>query len=91
MEISFGNVALPVILTIVLAIIYKTVTVAHRLKPLIAIGAGIALGLVALQYAGLAWTFVNVVNHVLAGLMAGAAAVGLYEGQKALINPREPK
>jgi hypothetical protein len=82
MEISIGEFTLPAILTIVMMIVYKVIpTFPDRWKALMTIAVGIALGLVAMIYTGMAVTFQIVVNYVLAGLFAGAAAVGLYEAQ----------
>jgi len=86
-EISFGQYALPVILTVVLAVIYKqfdkadgTSSLPNRIKPLIAIGAGICLGVVGMFYNGVQPAFKAVVDYVLYGFMTGCSAVGLWEG-----------
>ena len=79
-DISFGQYSVPVIITVLLAIVFKTTTVADGAKPFIAIGLGIAFAVMGIFYAGLQPTFPVVVDHVLYGLMTGAAAVGLWEG-----------
>lgn len=81
MEINFGQYSLPVLITVFLAITFKAVpSISDAVKPFIAIFLGIGLGVVGMFYAGLAPTFPIVVDHVLYGLMTGAAAVGLWEG-----------
>jgi hypothetical protein len=90
-EISFGQYALPVILMVGLAFFYKifdkadgTSYIPNRLKPLIAISLGIILGIVAMFYNGIQPVFKNIVDYVLYGFMAGAGAVGLWEGFSAV-------
>jgi len=90
-EISFGQYALPVILMVGLAFFYKifdksdgTSYIPSRLKPLIAISLGILLGIVAMFYNGIQPIFKNIVDYVLYGFMAGAGAVGLWEGFSAV-------
>jgi hypothetical protein len=51
---------------------------------LIAIGLGIVLGIVAMFYNGIQPIFKNIVDYVLYGFMAGAGAVGLWEGFSAV-------
>lgn len=98
MEINFGPYALPVLLTVFLAIIYKlagnpdgTSTIPDRAKPIIAILLGIGLAIIGMFYAGLKPTFKVIVDYVLYGLMMGASAVGLWEGFRATVHPGEPK
>ncbi len=98
MEINFGQYALPVVLTVFLAIIYKiagnpdgTSTIPDRAKPIIAICLGIGLGIVGMFYQAIAPSFKNIVDHILYGLMAGAAAVGLWEGFRATVHPGADK
>jgi len=86
-EIRFGQYALPVILTVILAVVYKqfdkadgTSSLPNRIKPLIAIAAGIFLGVVGMFYNGAQPTFKAVVDYVLYGFMTGCSAVGLWEG-----------
>ena len=94
MEINFGQYALPVVLTVLLAIIYKiagnpdgTSTIPDRAKPVIAILLGMALGIAGMFYQGIKPNFKSIVDFTLYGLMAGAAAVGLWEGFRATIHP----
>ena len=91
MEIQFAQYSVPVILTVVLALIYKTVGTAlpDRFKPLIAVICGIGLGLLAIAYKGLPWGVPNIVDHVIYGLMLGASSVGLYELQRTVTKPRQ--
>jgi len=82
MEITIGNFTLPALLTVVLALVYHVVPgTPARAKPLIAVGCGTALGAVGMIYAGADMTAKVVIEYLLAGFMAGAAAVGLYEFQ----------
>ncbi len=90
-EISFGQYALPVILMVGLAFFYKlfdkadgTSYISDRAKPLIAIGLGIGLGIVGMYYNGIQPIFKNIVDHALYGFMAGASAIGLWEGFSAV-------
>lgn len=85
-DVMLGHYALPVILMVVLSVIYWVAndSIPNQFKPLIALGVGVVLGIFAMFYAELKPTFINVVDYVLYGLMAGAAAIGLYEGKKAL-------
>lgn len=94
MEVNFGSYALPVVLTVLLAIIYKiagnpdgTSTIPDRAKPVIAILLGIALGIAGMFYQGIKPAFKSIMDFALYGLMTGAAAVGLWEGFRATIHP----
>lgn len=88
-EITFGQYAVPVILTVVLGVIYKLVTtIPDKWKALIAICCGIGLGMVAIPYNSLPFTVVNIVDHTIYGLMTGASAVGLWELSRTVIKPR---
>jgi hypothetical protein len=87
-EVTFGQYAVPVVLTVVLGLVYKFVNIPDRWKSLIAIGFGIGLGLLAIPYKTLPWSVVNIVDHTIYGLMVGASAVGLYELQRSVKNPR---
>ena len=90
MEITIGVVALSALLMVVLQVIYKIApAIPDRWKALIAMLAGIALGLVAMLYNEPAFTTKLVIDYILAGFMAGAAASGLYEGERSLLKPRE--
>lgn len=88
-EVTFGQYAVPVILTVVLGIVYRLVgTIPDKYKAVIAVGCGILLGLLAVPYNGLPWTVVNIVDHVIYGLMVGASAIGLWELQRTVTKPR---
>ena len=94
MEINFGQYAVPVILTVFLAIIYKiagnpdgTSMIPDRAKPIIALCLGTALGIAGMYYQGAEPTFRTIVDYTLYGFMAGASAVGLWEGFRASIHP----
>jgi hypothetical protein len=82
-EITLGGYAIPPLITILLMIAFNFLGIGDRWKPLIAIGLGVALSLLAIPYLGKAWTVVVIIDHTLYGMMAGCASVGLYEGQKA--------
>ena len=88
-EVTFGQYAVPVVLTVILGIVYKFASVPDRWKSLIAVLLGIGLGILAIPYKMLPWTVVNIVDHTIYGLMVGASAVGLYELQRTVIKPRK--
>lgn len=87
-EVSLGKYSIPVIMMVILGLFYKIPGIKNKHKPLLAIAIGIVLGIIAIPYTGKAFTFVNVVDFVLYGLMTGASAVGLYESAKSLYRPR---
>jgi len=91
MGIHFGEYSIPVILTVILAIIYKCAgtSIADKWKALIAVIIGIGLGLLSISYTGKVWDVVTVVNGAVYGLMVGASATGLYELQRTLTKPRK--
>ena len=69
---------------------YKAIpTIPDRWKSLITIGVGLALGMGAMLYTELSVSPRLVIDYLLVGLMVGAAAIGLYEGKRAVANPRE--
>ena len=89
MDVNLGQYALSPLIGVFLTIIYKMVPIIpDKWKALISIGIGLGLGMTAIGYQGLSWTFVNIVDFALYGLMSGAAAVGLYEGVRTKTNPR---
>ena len=90
-DVQLGAYTVPVILTVVLAIVYKFsgTGVPDKWKAVIACLVGIALGFVALWYTGKPWTPVNIVDHAIYGLMTGASAVGLYELSRTVTHPRQ--
>ncbi len=85
-EVAIGQYSVPVVLAIVLGIIYNAMgdSLSNRPKPLIAIGVGITFGLVAMVYNQAPSEIPVYINYALYGLMKGAEAVGIYEGQKAV-------
>ena len=89
-DVQLGAYTVPVILTVILALVYKFAgtSVADKWKAVIACLVGIALGFVALWYTGKPWTPVNVVDYAIYGLMTGASAVGLYELSRTVTRPR---
>lgn len=87
-EVTFGGYALPLVLSIVLSMVYKVVSVGDRFKAPIAGLCGIGLGFIGMLYQGKPWTMVNAVDFGLYGFMAGAGAVGLYEISRSAIRPR---
>lgn len=89
-EIAFGGYALPVLLTVFLALVYKIMgeNIKDRWKAMIAVGFGMCLGAVYVPYEGLAFTAKNFVDYILNGFMVGASAVGIYEVQRSVKNPR---
>jgi len=81
-ELAIGSVGISVILSILLRMIYNTFVIANKIKPWIAVGLGMSLGIVALFYYGEAATFKAIVTYLVQGFMTGATAVGLYEMTK---------
>jgi hypothetical protein len=81
MDIQFGAYALPVVLMVVLALFYRIVgeNVSNRWKSIIAIVAGVGLGLAGIAYNEQLWTAKTIIDYSLYGFMQGAAAVGLWE------------
>jgi hypothetical protein len=81
MDIQFGAYALPVVLMVVLALFYRIVgeNVSNRWKSVIAIVAGVGLGIAGIAYNEQPWTAKIVIDYALYGFMQGAAAVGLWE------------
>lgn len=85
-EIQIGKVGVSVLMMGILALVYKfckrddgTECVSNRLKQLIAILLGFALGYVAMFYQGIAPTFKNVVDFGVTGLILGLNAIGIWE------------
>jgi len=91
MEITIGQFTLPVLLTVVLGLIYSIIAIPNRFKPIIAVLCGMGLAMLGMVYAETVITAKIVIEYLLAGLMGGAAAVGLYEIQaKALKRKKMP-
>lgn len=87
-EVTFGGYAVPLVLTVILAIVYKFITFGDQYKALLAVMTGILLGILAIPYKGIDWTVVSIVDHALYGFMTGAASVGIYELQRTVTKPR---
>jgi len=82
MEIVFGEYALPLVLMVILALFYRIVgdgVVSNRWKSVIAVFAGVGLGIAGISYNGQPWTAQVIIDYALYGFMQGAAAVGLWE------------
>ena len=81
MEIQFGEYALPLVLMVILGLFYRFVgtEVNNRWKSLIAVIAGIGLGVAGIAYNEQPWTAKVIIDYALYGFMQGAAAVGLWE------------
>jgi len=90
MEITFGGYAMPLILSLILSFAYKVAgaKIDDRFKAVIAVVAGLALGNLAIAYKGLQWTVPVVVDHSVYGFIVGLSAIGLYELQRTVTNPR---
>ena len=91
MEITYGQYAMPVILTVILGIIYKAAgsSIPDRAKPVISVLIGLTLGILWVPYSSLDWSMKNIIDHLIYGLMVGASAVGLYEIQRTATKPRQ--
>jgi len=84
-EVMIGAYSVPVLLAVLLGIVYKVVSfIPDRWKALISIAAGILIGVAAMVYNEPIITAKVIIDYVLLGLMAGAASIGLYEGQDKL-------
>lgn len=77
--VKFGAYALPFLMTVFLAIIFSFAEFSARIKNAVALGLGIGLAICYLPYKELPWTFVNIFDYALYGLIQGAAAVGLWK------------
>ena len=87
-EINFGQYAVPVVLTVILGLIYKVATtIPDRAKPIIAILAGVGLGVLGMFYNAVDPVLKNIVDYVLYGFMTGCSAVGLWEITRATVHP----
>lgn len=89
-EPSLGPYSVPLILTVVMAVVYKTFeSIPDRWKSTITIIIGVLLSVIALVYEGDTFTAHNTIDHLLYGFMQGAAAVGLWEGFRSAAKPRQ--
>lgn len=84
-QIMLGKYSLPFILSIILGLVFKRTGIADDLKPYISMVIGVAAGVGAMFYNEIysAVDFPMIADYVLAGGMAGSAAVGIYEMNKA--------
>ena len=86
--ITLGQYSLPVVLTVLLGLFFKNISIKDSLKPFIAVGCGIVLGMIALFYGQPDLiSFPLIVDYVLAGAIAGTSATGIYE----MIKPQGAK
>jgi len=86
--ITLGKYSLPVVLTVILGLFFKNISIKDSFKPFIAVGCGIILGVMALFYSEPdSMSFPLVVDFLLAGAIAGTSATGIYE----MIKPQGPK
>jgi len=92
-ELQLGQYGVPVILTVLLGFVYKVINLgdevgSNRIKVILSVVCGIALGLLALVYkcqlpdSKLIFNFVSIVDYILYGFMLGCSAIGIYELQK---------
>jgi hypothetical protein len=90
-DIQFGAYAMPVVLTALLAVIFKFTgaKIADRFKALIAVVCGMGLGMLGIFYKGLPITVVTVTDHLIYGFMLGCSAIGIYEVTRNTYKPRE--
>lgn len=84
-EITFGQYAIPVVLTVVLSFLYRitkadgTALFSDRFKPMFAVLIGMAFGVLAMFYNAKDPNLKHIVDYVLYGFMTGAGSVGLWE------------
>jgi hypothetical protein len=81
-ELTLGSIGISVLLSILLRMIYGTLTIPNKAKPWIAVVLGVGLAIVALFVASPTITIGVVVTYVVQGFMVGATATGLYEMTK---------
>ena len=81
MEIQFGAYALPVVLMVILGFFYRIVGdgIDNRWKSVIAVFAGVGLGIAGIAYNAQPWTAKVIIDYTLYGFMMGASAVGIWE------------
>jgi uncharacterized membrane protein len=90
MDLGIGQYTAPVIIMVILSVIYKALpSIADRFKPLISILVGLGVGFLVMVYAVEDYTIKVVIMYSLEGIMAGAAAVGIYEIQRTVRKPRD--
>ena len=93
-QIQIGKVGISVLMTAVLAFIYRfcqrddgTECFSNRGKQLIAVALGMVLAYVAMFYVGEKATFKNIVDFFVTGLVLGLQAIGIWE----VYNPKNNK
>lgn len=81
MEVQFGSYALPVVLMVILGFFYRIVGegIDNRWKSVIAVAAGVGLGIAGIAYNNQPWTAQAIIDYALYGFMMGASAVGIWE------------
>ena len=81
MEVQFGSYALPVVLMVILGFFYRIVgeVLDNRWKSVIAVVAGVGLGIAGIAYNEQPWTAKVIIDYALYGFMMGASAVGIWE------------
>ena len=90
MEMTIGTIGVAALLTLVLQVDFNLAsTIPDKWKSFIAMGTGIVLGIAAMFYNVADITVAIVIEYIVGGLMLGAAAVGLYEGERTVLKPRE--
>ena len=85
-EIQLGQYAIPFIITILLAFAFKpfdnidgTSRWPDWVKGYVAAALGVAIGIVAMFYKGVAPTFVSWVDYILYGFIQGTSAIGIFK------------
>ena len=85
-EISLGQYAIPFLITILLAFVFKpfdnpdgTSKLKDWVKGYIAAGIGILIGLVAMFYKGDVISFTSWVDYILYGFVQGTSAIGIFK------------
>jgi hypothetical protein len=90
-DLTIAGYAVPVILTVIMGLIFKFVpTIADRWKSLLTVIAAIGLAVVSMFYNApeVELTLQAWVETILGGILIGAAAIGIYEIQRAVAKPR---
>ena len=85
-EIQIGKVGISVLMTGILALVYKwcrradgTECITDRGKQMIAILVGLILAYIAMFYVGTQPTFKTLVDYGVTGLVLGLQAIGVWE------------
>jgi len=88
-DLSFGQYPIPLLLTIIMAFIYRAIPVIpDRLKGFITVAVAIALGYLWLVYSSVTIDVHSLVDTFAYCFIQGCAAVGIYELQD---KARKPK